>query len=45
MIRSIATGLLLIASWVVLGSAQQKSAPVDDAALRAPDARNQEWLS
>lgn len=45
MIRSIATGLLLIASWVVLGSAQQKPAPVDDAALRAPDARNQDWLS
>lgn len=45
MIRSIAVGLVLIGSWIALGSAQQKPAPVDDAALRSPDARNQDWLS
>jgi quinohemoprotein ethanol dehydrogenase len=45
MIRTLAGGLILVASWIALGAAQQKSAPVDDAALRAPDARNQDWLS
>ena len=45
MMRTFAAGLILLASWIALGSAQQKSAPVDDAALRAPDARNQDWLS
>jgi quinohemoprotein ethanol dehydrogenase len=45
MIRTLAGGLILVASWIALGAAQQKSAQVDDAALRAPDARNQDWLS
>ncbi len=43
--RTLAAGLILLASWIALGSAQQRSAPVDDAALRTPDARNQDWLS
>ncbi|HWI17692.1 MAG TPA: PQQ-dependent dehydrogenase, methanol/ethanol family [Vicinamibacterales bacterium] len=45
MIRTLAAGSILIASWIALGAAQQKSAPVDDAALRSPDARNQDWLA
>src|SRR5687767_8504792 len=36
----------LVVSCITLGFAQQKpAAPVDDAALRAADARNQDWLS
>lgn len=45
MFRSMACGAILVASWIAFGAAQQKSAPVDDAALRAPDTRNQDWLS
>jgi quinohemoprotein ethanol dehydrogenase len=45
MTRSFAGGIMAFAfAWIALVSAQQKP-PVDDAALRAPDARNQDWLS
>jgi len=47
MTRPIAGGIAaLVVSFITLGSAQQKpAAPVDDAALRAADSRNQDWLS
>ena len=35
---------VVVVACIALGSAQQK-APVDDAALRSPEARNQDWLS
>ncbi|HTH23653.1 MAG TPA: PQQ-binding-like beta-propeller repeat protein, partial [Vicinamibacterales bacterium] len=45
MTRRFAGGIIALAFvWIALVSAQQKP-PVDDAALRAPEARNQDWLS
>ena len=47
MIRPLAGSIAaLVVSFIAFGSAQQKpAAPVDDAALKAVDARNQDWLS
>ncbi|MBY0492637.1 MAG: PQQ-dependent dehydrogenase, methanol/ethanol family [Cyanobacteria bacterium] len=44
MARTFAGGVIaFVIAFLASGSAQQK--PIDDAALRAPDARNQDWLS
>jgi quinohemoprotein ethanol dehydrogenase len=44
MARRPAAGILiLVAGFITIGSAQQR--PVDDAALRAPESRTQDWLS
>jgi len=45
MFRVPVAGLILVASWMVLGAAQQRPGPIDDAALRAPEARAGDWLS
>jgi quinohemoprotein ethanol dehydrogenase len=45
MFRVPVAGLILVASWMVLGSAQQRPGTIDDAALRAPEARAGDWLS
>lgn len=44
MTRTLVAGLILVASWIALGTAQQKPV-IDDAALRAPEARTGDWLS
>ncbi|HUQ86589.1 MAG TPA: PQQ-dependent dehydrogenase, methanol/ethanol family [Vicinamibacterales bacterium] len=45
MIRPVAGGVAaFVVACIAIGSAQQKAA-VDDAALRTPEARNQDWLS
>ena len=48
MIRPFVAGIaVVLVTSIALSSAQQKPAslPVDDAALRTPDSRNQDWLS
>ena len=44
MAHRLTAGITFVAAFMAIGSAQQRG-PVDDAALRAPESRTQDWLS